>query len=269
MSAGWLYDLDIWILAIGSMAAFLACAAAGQWIGARFRSQESDSALTVITATQAATLGMFAILIGFSFSMAMSLFEQRRALLLDEANAIGTTELRAEMLPQPYAGDAKRLLRDYVGVRLSFHRDSDDDAKFAEAIAASTKLQDQLWRQASAASALQPLSVPIGLFVQSLNELIDLHAKNVAALRNRVPASSILMLYAIALAGRGLIGYESGLSSVRRSFPTVIVAVLLASVILIVVDLDRPRRGFITLGVQPLIDLETSMGLPKDVSNTQ
>ena len=93
MSAGWLYDLDIWILAIGSMAAFLACAAAGHWIGARFRSQESDSALTVITATQAATLGMFAILIGFSFSMAMSLFEQRRALLLDEANAIGTTAM--------------------------------------------------------------------------------------------------------------------------------------------------------------------------------
>ena len=120
---------------------------------------------------------MFAILIGFSFSMAMSLFEQRRALLLDEANAIGTTELRAGMLPQPFAGEANRLLRDCVGVRLSFHRDSDDEAKFAQAIAASTKLHDELWRQASAASALQPLSVPIGLYVQSLNELIDLHAK--------------------------------------------------------------------------------------------
>jgi hypothetical protein len=268
MSAEWLYDVNIWILAVGSIVAFLACAAAGQWIGARFRSEESESALSVITSTQAATLGMFAILIGFSFSMAMSLFEQRRALLLDEANAIGTTELRAGMLPQPYAVGADRLLRDYVGVRLSFHRDSDDEAKFAQAIAASTKLHDELWRQASAASALQPLSVPIGLYVQSLNELIDLHAKNLAALRNRVPASSILMLYAIALAGLGLIGYESGLSSVRRSFPTVIVALLLASVILLVVDLDRPRHGLITIGVQPLIDLEASMGAAKGASDT-
>src|SRR6202008_2761993 len=99
----WLYDLNIWILAVGSIVAFLACAAAGQWIGGRFRSEESQSALSVITSTQAATLGMFAILIGFSFSMAMNLFELRRALLLDEANAIGTTELRAEMLPEPYA----------------------------------------------------------------------------------------------------------------------------------------------------------------------
>jgi hypothetical protein len=269
MSADWLYNVNIWVLGVGSIVAFLACATAGQWFGIRFRAQESQSALTVITATQAATLGMFAILIGFSFSMAMNLFELRRALLLDEANAIGTTELRAEMLPEPYAGEANRLLRDYVGVRLSFHRDSDDEAKFAQAVAASTKLHDELWRQAEAASALQPLSVPIGLFVQSLNELIDLHAKNLAALRNRVPASSILMLYAIALAGVGLIGYESGLSSVRRSFPTVIAAILLASVILVVVDLDRPRHGFITIGVQPLIDLEASMGPAKAASDAR
>jgi hypothetical protein len=199
----------------------------------------------------------------------MSLFDQRRGLLLDEANAIGTTELRSEMLPEPFTGEAHRLLRDYVGVRLSFHRDSDDDAKFAQDIAASIRLHDELWRQASAASALRPLSVPIGLYVQSLNELIDLHAKNLAALTNRVPASSILMLYAIALAGLGLIGYESGLSSVRRSFPTVIVALLLASVILVVIDLDRPRRGLITIGVQPLIDLEASMDAAKEGSWTR
>ncbi|MBV8440663.1 MAG: hypothetical protein JO312_08915 [Hyphomicrobiales bacterium] len=269
MTADWLYDVDIWILGVGSIAAFLACAEAGQWIGARFRSQETDRALTVITATQAATLGLFAILIGFSFSTAMTLYEQRRALLLDEANAIGTTDLRAQMLPQPYAADARRLLRDYVGVRLSFHRDSDDDAKFAQAIEASTKLHDELWRQASAASALEPLSVPTGLYVQSLNEMIDLHAKNLDALRTRVPASSILMLYAIGLAGLGLIGYESGLSSVRRSFPTMIAALLLAGVILVVVDLDRPRRGLIVVGMQPLVDLEASMGAEKAASDTQ
>ena len=270
MSADWLYDVNIWILAVGSIVAFLACAAAGQWIGARFRSEESESALSVITSTQAATLGMFAILIGFSFSHGDEPLRAAKSL------APGRGERhRDDGAPRRDAASAlrrraNRLLRDYVGVRLSFHRDLDDEAKFAQAIAASTKLHDELWRQASAASALQPLSVPIGLYVQSLNELIDLHAKNLAALRNRVPASSILMLYAIALAGLGLIGYESGLGSVRRSFPTVIVAILLASVILVVVDLDRPRHGLITIGVQPLIDLEASMGAaPKGASDTQ
>ena len=96
------------------------------------------------------------------------------------------------------------------------------------------------WRYAACAC------VRSDFFVQSLNGLIDLHAKNLAALSNRVPASCIFMLYVIALAGLGLIGYESGLSSVRRSFLTVIVALLLASVILVVIDLDRPRRGLIT-----------------------
>jgi len=269
MIAEWFYGTDEWVIFLLSATAFLACAAIGQRIGHRFRCQESESALSIITSTQAATLGMFAILIGFSFSMAVTLFEQRRTLVLDEANAIGTTDLRAQMLPQPYAEAAQGLLRQYLGQRLSFHRDSDDDAKFRRAIAASTKIQDELWRGAAAASAQQPLSVPIGLYVQSLNEIIDLHAKNLAALRNRVPTSSILLLYAIALAGLLLIGYESGLSSVRRTFPSAMIAVLVAGVILIVVDLDRPRHGFITLGVQPLIELETSLGSAKDISNTQ
>ena len=269
MIANWFYDVDEWVIFFVSTIAFLACAAFGRRIGRSFRDQESQSALSVITSTQAATLGMFAILIGFSFSMAITLFEQRRMLVVDEANAIGTAELRARMLPQPYSADAQRLLRDYVQARLLFHRSSDDDARFSRAIDASTRLHEDLWRRAIGASAEQPLSVPIGLFVQSLNEMIDLHARNLAALRNRVPTSSILLLYAIALAGLGLIGYESGLSSVRRPFPSAIVAVLLAGVILIVVDLDRPRRGFITLGVQPLLDLETSMGsIPKDASNS-
>jgi hypothetical protein len=137
MIADLFYDVDEWVIFVGSAIVFLACGALGQQVGRRFRRQESESALSVITSAQAATLGIFAILIGFSFSMAMTLFEQRRSLLLDEANAIGTTELRAQVLPQPYAADARRLLRDYLATRLSFHRDSDNAAKFARAIEVS------------------------------------------------------------------------------------------------------------------------------------
>ncbi len=270
MIADWFYEIDEWEIFLGSAIAFLACATLGERVGRRFRSQETDSALSVITSTQAATLGMFAILIGFSFSMANTLFEQRRILVLDEANAIGTTDLRAQMLPQPAAEAARRLLREYLGARLSFHRDSDNDAKFKRAIDASTRIQDELWRQAVAAGGQQPQSEPIALYVRSLNEMIDLQAENLAALRNRTPTSSILLLYGVAIAGLGLIGYESGLSGVRRTFPSSIVAILLAIVILIVVDLDRPRHGFITLGVEPLLDLETSTAVaPKDDSNTR
>src|SRR5271166_4135149 len=115
MIADLFYEIDEWAIFLGSAIAFLACAALGERVGRRFRSQENDSALSIITSTQAATLGMFAILIGFSFSMANTLFEQRRALVLDEANAIGTTDLRAQMLPQPFAEAARRLLREYLG----------------------------------------------------------------------------------------------------------------------------------------------------------
>ncbi len=97
-SPDWFYDVDEWILFAVRVVAFLVPPALGERIGYRFREQESERALSVITSTQAATLGTFAILIGFSSSMAINLFEKQRTLLLDEADAVGTTELRARML---------------------------------------------------------------------------------------------------------------------------------------------------------------------------
>jgi hypothetical protein len=128
-----------------------------------------------------ATLGLLVFILAFTFGLAAARFDTRRQVLLDEANAIGTTYLRAGMLLEQ--GDQVRaLLRDYVGVRLDAVRSGD----VTEGIRRSENIQQQLWAKAETVGRKNPNSIVVGLFVQSLNELIDLHAKRVqAAVRSR------------------------------------------------------------------------------------
>ncbi len=255
----WLYDTNEWVIYVLSIAILLGCDELGYRVGNRVHAQEKPGGLPLIAALQAATFGLLALLIGFTFSMALTRFEQRKALVLEEANAIGTTALRASLLPEPYSIEAHRLLRAYVDARLSFHRNSADKEKLDRAIEESTTLQKQLWRQATAASALQPLSVPTGLFVQALNETIDLDEKRLTSLRNHVPETSFLLLYLVAFCGLAFTGYDSGLREIRHRWPNAIIAVLIASVIIVIADLDRPLHGLITVSDQPLVDLQMNL----------
>ena len=135
----------------------------------------SDEKDAPVGAMVAAVLGLLAFMLAFTFSMAASRFESRRQAVLEEANAIGTTYLRARLLPEPQRGEVAKLLREYVDVRVRGIR----EGKIAEAVARSEELHEQLWSQATAAAEKNPGSIMTGLFIQSLNDVIDLHAKRV------------------------------------------------------------------------------------------
>ena len=121
----------------------------------------------------AAILGLVAFMLAFTFSLAASRFDAKRQTVLEEANAIGTTYLRTRLLPEPHKTEAAKLLGNYVDVRIR----GVQEGNFAEAIAESEKLQELIWRQAIAAADKDHGSIMTGLFVQSLNEMIDVHAK--------------------------------------------------------------------------------------------
>jgi hypothetical protein len=138
-----------------------------------------------VGAMVAAMLGLLAFILAFTFGLAAQRFDTRRQVLLDEANAIGTTYLRAAMLTQ-HEEEIRALLRDYVDVRLNAVQTR---GALAEGIRQSEVLQNRLWDHAVALARDNPDSIVVGLFVQSLNEVIDLHAKRVTAgVRNRIPA---------------------------------------------------------------------------------
>jgi hypothetical protein len=122
---------------------------------------------------QSACLALLALMIAFTFAMALSRFEGRRDAVLQEANAVGTTALRARLLPEPHNTETPKLLREYVQIRLDVTQRAPSPAEFDVAVADSNRIQQQLWQQAMAMAAKNNDVVPTGLFIHSLNELID------------------------------------------------------------------------------------------------
>jgi len=222
----------------------------GRRIGVRRAARGGDHIATL----ESAILSLLALMIGFTFAMALSRFEGRRDAVLNEANAIGTTALRARLLPAPHNAQALKLLREYVQVRLDITRRVPSAAELNDAIARSNAVQEALWGQALAAAAKDAGMVPTGIFIQTLNEMIDNQEKRLTAGRNRVPNIVLLALYGIAIGAGAFTGYGSGLEARRSRLPVYLTGILVSSVILLIQDLDRPNTGFITVSQQPMLD---------------
>lgn len=199
-----------------------------------------------------AMLGLLAFLLAFSFGLAASRFDERRVLVIDEANAIGTTYLRAGYLADPYRRQIRDLLKEYVFVRLEALK----PGKLEQGVKRSEELQDRLWQQAVVVAEKNLDSDLIGLFVQSLNEVIDLHAKRVnIGIRFRLPFIVWGMLYAVTFLSIGIVGYQFGLAHTRYTGMPILLTLTFASVILLIADLDRPQEGLIKVSQQSLVDL--------------
>ena len=245
-----------------SLVAIFAASEIGRLLGLRATGKGGQD----VTTLEGAALGLLALMIGFTFAMALARFEARRDAVLDEANKIQTTALRARMLPAPYAAEALKSLLDYTKIRLEIvqrlRSGADLKTKLADlkaAIARSNEIQEALWKNAMAQAAKDNGLVPTGLFVQSLNEMIDSQEKRLDAQYARVPNIVILALYAAAIVAFLFAGYANGLQARRVRLPIYVMAVLVSTVILLIQDLDRPNTGFITISQQPMFDTAASI----------
>ena len=203
---------------------------------------------------EAAMLSLLAFMLAFTFGLAASRFDTRKALVMDEANALGTTYLRAGILPEPDRTEIRHLLRAYLDVRVH----TVQSAKVAEAIAESGVLQDRLWSEAAAVGEKNPGSIVVGLFITSLNDVIDLHTKRLTQDRNRIPGSIWAALYVVSILGMAEVGYHAGLNTTRRTLSIIPLAIAVSAVMLLIADLDRSHEGFLDVSPQPLIDLQNS-----------
>lgn len=250
-----LYNYPLFVIFFVGLAIILAASEIGRRMGVRASAHRGGS----ISTLEGAVLGLLALIIGFTFAMALSRFEARRDAVLAEANAIGTTALRARLLPQPERGEALKLLQEYVTVRLDVTKHPEPRVALAAAIERSNAIQEALWQRAKTMAAKDSRMVPTGLFIQTLNEMIDDHAKRLAALRNRVPNIVIFTLFGMAAVAMAFAGYGEGLEARRVRIPIYVMALLLSAVILLILDLDRPTTGFISVSQQPMIDTAASI----------
>jgi hypothetical protein len=223
---------------------------------ARYRKSRSDEEPEApVGGMVGATLGLFAFMLAFTFGLAGSRFEDRRQILLSESNAIGTTYLRAAMLPDPMRAEIRSRLREYVDVRL----EGVQPEKLAQSISKAEELHELLWSQAVAATE-KDRSAVTALFVNSLNEVIDLHAQRLmAGLRSRIPAAIWIVLYLLAILSMAAVGYHEGLSGKRRSLAVATLVLGFSAVLFLIADLDRPGQGSLQVSQQSMIDLKKSM----------
>lgn len=216
----------------------------GFWAGRRSDDKNNEALRAQIGSIQASMLGLLALLLGFTFSMAAGRFDLRRNLVSEEANAAGTTYLRAGLIPA-HRDAARAQLRRYVSARI--------DANPAEWAAA----QQQLWALAEE-SAKDTRSIPAGLYAQALNNLIDAQGRRDNADFNIVPEIIFYILAGCGMIALGVTGYASGLTAGRQFVLRAFLAGLIGLVMTLILDLDRPNRGLIQIRSRPLIELRDS-----------
>jgi len=258
-SNGPLDALPLWGLFIFILLVVLLSVECGYRLGKYRRSRSEQEKDAPVGTMVGATLGLLAFILAFTFGLAAARFDTRRQVLLDEANAIGTTYLRAGILPERRE-EIRAFLRDYVGARLEAIR----SGNIAEGMRQSENIQHQLWSQAVAIGEKNPNSIVVGLFIQSLNEMIDLHAKRVqAGLRSRIPGPIWVALFAVAALSLATMGYHAGLVGTRRSLAVLAVAFTFSVVIELIADLDRPQEGVLRVSQRALLDVQQSMNVPR------
>ncbi|RDV36225.1 hypothetical protein DV096_20100 [Bradymonadaceae bacterium TMQ3] len=245
-----------WFFFAGTIVFFLIMVEGGYWVG-RWRREHTDPEQKSQTGTiLAALLALLGFLLAISFGIAADRFAERKALVLQEANDIGTTFLRTNFLPQAQGDTSKTLLAAYVDTRLRPLETADVDA----AIHDSVELQSALWEQATIAAAAHPRSVPVGLYIDSLNDVIDRHEERVTvAIHYRIPPSLIWTLYLVALLSMVVMGLNFGLAGTRNMLASVALVMAFSAVLLLIVDLDQVHQRLFTVSQSPLEDTQASI----------
>ena len=204
-------------------------------------------------------LALFAFLLAVTVGMASDRFETRRVLVLKEANSIGTTFLRAGYLPAPYDTEIRDLLREYAPLRIN----DPDDTRYLANYRAAQAIQDQIWSRTETLARDHPESAVLAQFIATVNETIDVSSERlVAGVYARVPETIIWVLVAVAAISLAMVGYSAGLTRKRAEVGSVALILVMAVVLTVIVDLDRPRSGFLTVSQAPLVDLVRQLGAP-------
>lgn len=254
------YFLDpvpLWLLYLISVTVVLLSIELGWRLGNYRRQLSENENKAPVNAAVGATLGLLAFLLAFTFSMAASRFDARKQIVLQEANAIGTTYLRAEFLHVDARDEVRNLLREYTELRSG----GAQVIMSPEGMEKSSLLLDKMWAVA-ASSEVTSDTYATGLFVQSLNEVIDLDTTRATALRNRIPGSIWFMLGVVTIFAMISMGFEFGLTGVRSWAVMVLLAIVFTTVLILITDLDRSWAGSVQISQQPLIDLLNKIGTP-------
>jgi hypothetical protein len=251
--------LSEWLLSLAFILAFAAVGEAGFRIGRKSAARGATKTMSEISAVEGGILALLGLMLGFTMSMAVTRFEARKQLLLDESNAIGTSYRRAQLLPAAESANVRSLLLQYVNVRLQYGNAGDDSDRIKATLEQAHRLQDEIWIRAVSYAQEDPNPAKAGLLLQSLNQVIDLEASRWMAFQDHVPITVICVNFVLALLAALFVGFTYGLEGRRQILATCVLTLAVTTALVVIIDLDSPRNGLIRNGQQPMIDLQHQM----------
>ena len=250
------------LITFALFAAIIGCMEIGRRFGRIALARNQNGLPKGIGAAEGAIFGLLGLLIAFSFSGAASRFEERRHLITEEANDIGTAWLRIDLLPPDAQPEMRALFRSYLDSRLATYQVATDPQAVATRLAASAELQNRIWAKAGqnvhrpGASSAAPM-----LLLPALNAMFDIATTRVRATENHPPMVVFMLLPALMLIGAVLVGFDLAENKVRQPLHITAFATVMALTVYVIVDLEFPRYGLIRIDSSDhvLVDLRKSM----------
>jgi hypothetical protein len=254
------FSLSSWELALIIFAVVAAVTVAGVLLGRRLR-EHHETLREPFGVLQAALLGVVGLILAFGLTLAVGRYEDRRAAVVSDANAIGTTYLRAQLLTEPVRTRSLGLLRRYNDLALRLSHEVPNSPAMQRTVAQEDVVQRRLWALAGRAIEAAPIASAPRLYVDTLNTMIDEQTVRVSALNNRVPGPVLALEVIGAAVALGLLALHLSVLG-RGIWPMVLATALVTMLLLVTFDLDRPTRGLITVPDTPYKALRASMMLP-------
>lgn len=255
-----LYEFPVWVTALCVAVLFLVALEAGFRVG--FWRRKDGAALPEDEGSDIALTSMLALLglvLAFTYSFALSRADARKQAIINEANAIGTAFLRADLAPEPSRTELRVALRDYAQSRVAHQATTGTRANLQKTLARSLEIQSELWPLTSR-MVKGGYSGPISaLIVQSINEVIDMHTVRYAVSQDRLPGAVFGMMLFIAAASLFITGFSASTQGRFKRWRLVFLSLVLAAVITVITDFDRGRSGLVRLSQQSIIDLIQDM----------
>ena len=254
--------LPLWVIFIASVIVIVSSSEVGFLLGKRHSGKGSTGRKISTGPVVASSLGLMAFMLAFTFGAVASRFDDRKDLVLEEANAIGTAFLRADLLPRIERDRMQKLLYDYISLRIEAV-ESGDAEQIEQALIRSEAMQNEMWSMA-VSFAGRDRSPVAALFLQSLNQVIDLQQKRVTvSTYHRMPAVFWFTLCGLAILSMVIGGYENGLSGGRRSITTrLVVSIAFSMVLILIVALERPFVELASVSQAALIDVQQGIKSP-------
>lgn len=261
------FDLiPIWLLLIGTILVMILFIEYGFRLGRSARATAKKAQTSQVRAIMGAGLGLLAFMLAFTFSIAQSHFEVRTLSLAEEARIARTAFIQADLLKEPARTQAKKLLKDYIGLRIGARKleSLEVSERLKELIDESEQIQQDLWLLAvnndRQMKKNQAETGQESLFIASVIALTDIHyARLHSAIMNRIPFTIWMTLYLMAALSMIIMGYQAGLTERRSPVATITLAFAFSAVIILITDLDRPVMSFFDVNNQLLIDLHAKM----------